>query len=510
MVLYLAEDSAVAYMRAARTFKIRSNKYRPDHGLKPENIRFDSHLRSRGKYIYLAVTDTGTTAKHQYELKLQVIEDEEQWNQSADPSLSPSSQGSITSPTEVESESLNAKRHNEIKTYLRYIKNGHNTIKDLEAFHQFRDGDKLIVAQYFKICDAGNVKQLRMDYKSHENKPPEMFIWKMYYQLIDALAFLHNEHPKYKNDPLHSNRKSILNPELGAENLYLGWPLKQSSDTCYPDLRLGDFGNSILVSPGEGVTQLETNTKPKEKPPELNLVSAKSDIWRAGSIIFSLAKLYHSTNTKKRWKGLFEDLSEKERQEIVMDPRRVRPIDSHYSEDLDSMIKRSLVLDHNERPSAGELLNELRHPATLRLNAKYMFKELPDWVGDKVVTEDNIFFEERLNELVQPGEFERMRTRWKNEEALKRRLLKKSLKEEKERKEMEAKAIAEENILSNIWAEWVGREEDLRSFAHLTYDEIDDLLERWTVVRSKALKRKLWVDPGPSYEEFCRLDVSLR
>ncbi|KAB8289505.1 hypothetical protein EYC80_010665 [Monilinia laxa] len=435
MVQHIPEDSAVAYMRAAPTFRIRSNKYRPDHGLRPENIGFDCHLRSRVKYVYLEVTDTTTTAKHQYELKLQVIGDKEQWNQPTDPSLSPSSQGSITSPTEVESESGNAKRHNEIKTYLQYIKNGHNTIKNLEAFHQFRNADKLIVAQYFQICDAGNVKQLH--------------------------------------------------------------------------LRPGDFDSSLLVSPGEGVIQPETNINPKEKPPELNLISAKSDVWRAGSIIFSLAKLYHSTNTKKVWKGFFEDLTEKERQEIVMDPRRVRPIDSHYSEDLDNMIKRSLALNHRERPSAAELLNELQDPATLRLNAKYMFRELPDWVGDKVFTEDNTFFEERLNELVQPGELEKARTMWKNEEAEERRLLKKSLKEKQEKEELDAKNNEEENLLRLQWAAWVERKQNLGSLLHLTDDGIDAMLDRWTVVRSQTLKQKLWVDPGPSYKEFCLLDASL-
>ncbi|QSZ30167.1 hypothetical protein DSL72_004687 [Monilinia vaccinii-corymbosi] len=511
MVQFHAAESAVTYIRATPTFTIRSNKYGIDHSLKPENIQFDHHLRSSGKYVYLGITDTRAAARRQYELKLQVVDGKDQWEweQATDPSLSPSSQDSVTSPTQVESGSLDAKRHNEIKIYLRYIKRGHDTIKGLEAFHQYRHGDKLIVAQYFGICDAGNVKQLRMDYKSYDSKPPEMFLWKMYYQLIDALAFLHNDHPKYQQDPLHMNRKSILHPELGAENVYLAWPANQSPDTCYPDLRLGDFAKSLLVSPGEGVMQPNTSlsTNPKYTPPEMNFISAKSDVWRAGSIIFSLAKLGSSTSTKTRWQGAFAHLPEERQREILMDPRRVRPIDVQYSGDLDLMIRRSLVLDYHERPSAGELLHELDIPAGLRLDAaKYMFKKLPDWVGSRLFTEDNTFSQESLNRLLQPGQLENARSGMRKLEAVKRRegnLL-------REQKRKAAKELEEEEVASEQWVMWLEREEVYGNMPSIVDEDIlDAMFERWKVVRRGGIERGAWIDPGPPYRLYSILSARL-
>ncbi|KAI9644471.1 hypothetical protein NHQ30_006492 [Ciborinia camelliae] len=498
MVLLVAEYKAVAYILATPNVKIINNdwKLRTDITLRPKNIQFHTHLRSTGKTIHFGVTDNGSMEKMPYDLKLQVIEDEKQ---PADPTLS------SRSPTKVESESLIAKRQNEIRTYLQYIKNGHDNIKMLEAFHQYRHGERLMMAQYFRLCDAGTVKQLRMGYKVADRlhtKPPEMFMWKMYLQLMEALAFLHNVHPKYQTVPRHVNRGSIIHTELGAQNVYLEWPFNKPHDEVYPDIKVGDFGKAIVVPIGEGLMQNNpnVNVKPKSEPPELNFISAKSDVWRAGSIMYSLAKIGQSTNVRKEWQGRFSDLKEEEQQKILMDPKRVKPIDLHFSEDLENLIQRALIIDYNERPSAGELLSELQGPAKLRLDTPWLFKKLPDWVG--LIPEDNKFLQERLNGFVQPGQLEVLRQMIEDKKALE----KSKRKALEEKAKMEKEAYAKEEEMFDQWGQWVEREIGAGSLDDKDpkFDDIveGDLHDRWREFRSAGLLAGTWVPPGPSIPEL--------
>ncbi|KAJ8061332.1 hypothetical protein OCU04_010395 [Sclerotinia nivalis] len=503
MVLFGAEERAAAYKRASPTFKIRDNIHRKQHRLDPEEIRFDTHLRSSGKSFHFGVTDIGTAGHRQYDLKLQVIQDEGPWS----PPLSPGSEDTEQSPTKVESESYDAKRQHEIRTYLRYIKNGHENIKNLEAFHQYRDGDKLMMAQFFRLCDGGNLKQLRMGYKENGTIPPEQFIWRIYSQLIEALAFLHNEHPKYQNDPKHLNRPSILHPDLAAENVYLVWPFMQSRDGIYPDVRLGDFGKSLFVPIGKGAVIDDPDANPKYKPPEVNFISAKSDVWRAGSIMYSLTTFRRSTSTKTPWimeeNKSFANLTKEHQQAILMDSRRVHPINLTYSEDLNVMIQKSLVLDHNKRPSAGELLKELEDPAKLRKNATWMYKALPSWMTDKVITPSNTFSQERLNELIQPGQLEAARKSHKKAVAAGR----KRIREEEERRRVEQLEEEERTEAADQFFSWEKREAGRGSMEILVDDdECDAFIARYVIIRAAGLKAGTWVEPGPAYEEFLRLE----
>ncbi|APA14876.1 predicted protein [Sclerotinia sclerotiorum 1980 UF-70] len=503
MVLFEAEEKAAAYKRASPTFRIRDNIHRRPHRLNPEEIRFDTHLRSSGKNFHFGVTDTGTAGHRQYDLKLKVIQDEGPWS----PPLSPGSEDTEQSPTRIENGSYDAKRQHEIKTYLHYIKNGHENIKNLEAFHQYRDGDKLMMAQFFRICDGGNLKQLRMGYKEDKKIPPEQFIWRIYSQLIEALAFLHNEHPKYQNDPKHLNRPSILHPDLAAENVYLVWPFMQPRDGVYPDVRLGDFGKSLFVPIGKGVVIDDPDDNPKYKPPGINFISAKSDVWRAGSIMYSLTRLRGSTSTKIPWNTAenksFADLTKEHQQAILMDPRRVHPIHLNYSEDLNVMIQKSLVLDHNKRPSAGELLKVLENPAKLRKNAEWMYRALPSWMVDKVISPDNTFSQERLNILTQPDQMALERKAHKKAKAAKRKMMR----EEEERKRAEDLKEQEHLEAADRYFAWEARESDLRRMTVvMDDDECDAFVDRFAVVRAAGLKAGTWVDPGPTYEEFLRLE----
>ncbi|TGO27589.1 hypothetical protein BPAE_0040g00700 [Botrytis paeoniae] len=428
---FAIESKAMNYLRTIPTINLQKNPHRPNLALQLEDIQIDFHLCSYDKTTQFGITDTRHPMEPQFDLKLSVITNET--SDRISPPLSPASEDAAISPSEIASKSYNAKCQAEIKAYLRFIKKGHETIKQLEAFHQYRnERGKLILAQFYRLCDAGTVKQFRAVYNARQRRPPEAFLWKLYHKVIDALAFLHNDHPKYENDPLHKGRKSIIMPDFNAGNIYLSWPEGGSQSFVYPDIKLGDFGAANFVDFGDGFSEDITDKADidyKHNPPELNWWSAKSDIWRAGSIIYSLTSRNRTTTKLAVPKDQkFADLTEEQQTLITMDPRRVQPIDHLYSGEFEAMLRRSLVLDHKKRPSARELLQELQGPATERELNMDLFRALTEWIGDEIVprkkndfAEEHTFSQKRLKELLQPGALEAERLLHRNKIAAKKK-----------------------------------------------------------------------------------------
>ncbi|KAK6594159.1 hypothetical protein H4I96_11072 [Botrytis cinerea] len=468
------EKRAVAYLRTIPTVNLRNNPNIPDPGLQLEDIQIDSHLRSYEKFIHLGVTDTRDPGKRQFELKLYAISGEV--DEERTPSLSPASEDAVTLPSEIASKSYNAKRQVEIKAYLRYIKSGHETIKQLEAFHQYRnERGKLTLAQYFKFCDVGNVKQLRRAYVLQRSRLPEAFIWKLYHKIIDALAFLHNDHPKYDNDPLHKGRKSIIVPDLDAENVYLCWPEGGSHSLVYPDIKLGDFDTVNFVD--FEVSQLRTTTK-------LAIPNGKT----------------------------FTDLTEEDQRRITMDPRRVQPIDHMYSGEFEAMLQRSLVLDYKERPSARELLQELEGPATERALNSDLFRALPGWIVDDAIpgkdnkfTEEHTFSQERLKQLLQPGALEAEKVVQKKKLAAE----KQAIIDEDKRVAARAEMVRDNpSAFDRFYGDWLPRELEDGNLTDRDFplDEYAEEAIAFVMVRRRGIEAGTWIDPGPTWQEIKKLD----
>ncbi|CCD34069.1 hypothetical protein BcDW1_2131 [Botrytis cinerea BcDW1] len=507
------EKRAVAYLRTIPTINLRNNPNIPDPGLQLEDIQIDSHLRSYEKFIHLGVTDTRDPGKRQFELKLYAISDEV--DEERTPSLSPASEDAVTLPSEIASKSYNAKRQVEIKAYLRYIKSGHETIKQLEAFHQYRnERGKLTLAQYFKFCDVGNVKQLRRAYVLQRSRLPEAFIWKLYHKIIDALAFLHNDHPKYDNDPLHKGRKSIIVPDLDAENVYLCWPEGGSHSLVYPDIKLGDFDTVNFVDFEGGFLEEDiTGIDYRHNPPELNWWSAKSDIWRAGSIVYSLVSQLRTTTKLAIPNGkTFTDLTEEDQRRITMDPRRVQPIDHMYSGEFEAMLQRSLVLDYKERPSARELLQELEGPATERALNSDLFRALPGWIVDDAIpgkdnkfTEEHTFSQERLKQLLQPGALEAEKVVQKKKLAAE----KQAIIDEDKRVAARAEMVRDNpSAFDRFYGDWLPRELEDGNLTDRDFplDEYAEEAIAFVMVRRRGIEAGTWIDPGPTWQEIKKLD----
>ncbi|KAA8570759.1 hypothetical protein EYC84_000154 [Monilinia fructicola] len=190
------------------------------------------------------------------------------------PPITPSSEATIRSPTEVAARSLIAKNYRENRTYLQYVKSGHPNICALEAFLDFTsqvgaptDRGLVMFASYYEYCDGGDLGTVMEFYarsysrwertlkknreivksnvgRSHRGKkllamkevpvrahPPELFIWHVFQDLAE-----------------HQDRAFVTTADLAPANVFLKWPVGKPRTRCYPDVKVGDFGDPLQES----------------------------------------------------------------------------------------------------------------------------------------------------------------------------------------------------------------------------------------------------------------------
>ncbi|RAL65921.1 hypothetical protein DID88_005583 [Monilinia fructigena] len=207
-----------------------------------------------GSVLDVLNTDTN---KH-YALKLQF--ELEQFNPSDlrpkysfEPARTASSEATKSSSQSVERRSLRAKRHQETRAYLLWIRTGHPNICNPEEFVQYtpehsRGKGDPAMGLYFEHCELGSLDALSHGFRDNDCKPPELFIWHVFHELSSGLAFLHNQHPDYNTLKEHQSREPIFQDDMFGRNVFLKWGPDREGG--YPHLKIGDFGVSYTVPHG--------------------------------------------------------------------------------------------------------------------------------------------------------------------------------------------------------------------------------------------------------------------
>jgi serine/threonine protein kinase len=86
-----------------------------------------------------------------------------------------------------------------------------------------------------KFCNGGSLGDLLFNTLSNDRRPiPEIFVWKIFTQVLETLEYLHHQ-------------RGVAHLDLVAQNVFLHWPeesLTESVDSNVhlPDFYLGDFG----------------------------------------------------------------------------------------------------------------------------------------------------------------------------------------------------------------------------------------------------------------------------
>jgi len=200
----------------------------------------------------------------------------------------------------------------------------------IHFYEFFEEDNKLYICMEY--CENNNLNSYINNYINKNQQIPESFIWKVAYQVLNALKYLHIE-------------KKIVHKDIKPENLFLD---------KNEDIKLGDFSSSGIMPIFSKIatTIRMTNRKnygttPIFKCPEKS-ITFKSDIWSLGVTLYYMAQL------KYPFEGNDEDEIKNNILNKVQDD-----LDQQYSASLNKIIKVMLTKDPLKRPSAYECMNLL-------------------------------------------------------------------------------------------------------------------------------------------------------
>ncbi|PQE26003.1 serine threonine- kinase protein [Rutstroemia sp. NJR-2017a BBW] len=389
---YLGSPATLATntIRALRFATFRSNPWRTeDAKLSWRNLEIDAAIAAGGSGMVFRGRNRDTNLVYALKISKGRRDPQVDWEDvygDPSPTLSRSSQASIVHPVEMFSSSLGLKREREARTYLRFIKTGHKNICNFEGWCELDILGDWRFLHVFELCDAGTLYDIISECSKRNTFPPETFIprliryairiplnWRVFEQLFDALAFLHGEHPQYKDHPRFHPLRSTVVLDIKEDNIFFQWP-QEMTEHYYPDLKLGDFGSCVHLPVGG---QRESKLYNVVSEPPEGIISAKYDVWCGASMIFYLAKLAFRPNmpTPPNWSN-----TSRNREILREDPRRIEQhIDDHLTDWLEDDIKFALVMDPDKRPTAWEVVERIRSGSYDRRNLQYM--PLPDWVN---------------------------------------------------------------------------------------------------------------------------------
>uniref|UniRef100_A0A8C9UKA9 non-specific serine/threonine protein kinase n=1 Tax=Spermophilus dauricus TaxID=99837 RepID=A0A8C9UKA9_SPEDA len=193
-----------------------------------------------------------------------------------------------------------------------------NIVAFKESFEA--EGHLHIVMEY---CDGGDLMQ---KIKQQRGKLfPEDMILNWFTQMCLGVNHIH--------------KKRVLHRDIKSKNVFL---------TQNGKVKLGDFGSARLLSNPMAFACTYVGT-PYYVPPEIweNLpYNNKSDIWSLGCILYELCTLKHPFQANS-WKSLILKICQ----------GSVRPLPSHYSYELQYLVKQMFKRNPSQRPSATTLLS---------------------------------------------------------------------------------------------------------------------------------------------------------
>ena len=210
----------------------------------------------------------------------------------------------------------------------------------------FLDNDQSLVL-YFEHCEGGDLQH----FIDQEDRPSEKFIWSVFLQLADALAFLHygisRRHPHSQPE----GWRRVIHRDLKPANVFLR--KKLSSRHPDPDVVLGDFGLATLneVTHGCGTDLWWA--------PEIPECTKEGDVWGLGAIIHFMA---HGVGPVGRppsnWPRDKASVDQWYRRPKSRQPKQ---LSTAYSDKLNRNMMDCLMIDPKKRISSKNLLRNLEN-----------------------------------------------------------------------------------------------------------------------------------------------------
>ena len=202
---------------------------------------------------------------------------------------------------------------------------------------------------YLDYYDGGDLGQFMDKVFKDGMRLEENFVWHCYQQLCEALAYIHTGYKalsqKYETPLWGDSWTPIIHGDIKPMNIFV----KLSTRNCFPELVLGDFGNS-QIRPGRYLI----GTLPWQ-PPEVPEYSVQSDVWGAGAIVHAMC---HGGRPPMRPLPSYctRTRSALKEWELMPVARQCTPLGREYSSELNSCLRFNMEWRPNDRPSSNELL----------------------------------------------------------------------------------------------------------------------------------------------------------
>ncbi|MCJ1284267.1 hypothetical protein MMC26_003598 [Xylographa opegraphella] len=224
-----------------------------------------------------------------------------------------------------------------------------------------------------KFCNDGDLERLATRYRNINRLFPESFLWHVLFQGAEALAYIHHGRsqtavPKYM-------WRSVIHADIKPENIFLQWRPGSNPDTDYPDIKLGDFGLSLIVE--EHILGLPFIYSPGTdswRPPEQPWISFEADVWSLGAVIHYLC---HGSEPERRALN---------RRHGLATERDVMPIKRYYSNGLQHWYDRVLEQDRLKRIDSAVLADSLAGIVPVILKGKI---PLHSWAACRPMDQDS-------------------------------------------------------------------------------------------------------------------------
>lgn len=136
---------------------------------------------------------------------------------------------------------------------------------------------------YFDYFSGGDLEQLSYQYYRHSARFPESFLWHIYLQLCEAVAFIHHGYDHRRQGKQPERWRKIIHRDIKPANIFLRLPLNYPGKGLYPSIVLGDFGMASLHETSDQIVGT-----PEFQPPEIPMASRKADVWAIGAIMHVL------------------------------------------------------------------------------------------------------------------------------------------------------------------------------------------------------------------------------
>jgi serine/threonine protein kinase len=269
-------------------------------------------------------------------------------------------------------------------------------------------------------CDQGDLLHYLDQNIKAQTAISEMFIWKVFAQLVDALAYLHygvGTDGFDENEP-YANPHRIVHRDIKPENIFLfsksGIANRHTANggiDPLPSLKLGDFGLSRPLPDREASFHGWRGGTPAWQPPEQIvkpfISGPAQDIWAVGAIIHAMALGGAPIDTtqgdpKLLEKGAseYDQTCPRKVQDISKRPEErenqwkeltscTKPWGRQYSRRLNFYMAQCLTTDPALRPTAWTLSRTMGQD----------FKKVAARVGDNPVE-----FERKMMKWSPPGE----------------------------------------------------------------------------------------------------------